>query len=55
MQNTSNTETSLKSDTDNEVKHIENAFQKLELKRIHKVTPTSLTKNWYHTPTPPDI
>jgi hypothetical protein len=44
-------------DSDNDIKQIEDALQSLDLKRIHKskVTPTSLTKNWYPRPTPPDI
>jgi hypothetical protein len=53
----SETETTSESDSDNNLKQIENAFSNLELKRIHKsrVNPTSLTKNWYPRPTPPDI
>jgi hypothetical protein len=50
----SETETTSKFDSDKEVKQIVNAFQDLELKRMHKskVTPTSLTKNWYPRPSP---
>ena len=39
------------------IRKVEQAFQNLELKRItnRRVNPTSLTKNWYPRPTPPDI
>jgi hypothetical protein len=46
-------ETSSESDGNTEIQKIEEAFSNLELNRIHKpkVTPTTLTKNWYPRPT----
>ncbi|KAL0010978.1 hypothetical protein SO802_006086 [Lithocarpus litseifolius] len=38
-----------------EIKHLENQFRGLEVKRLHRPTPTNLTKNWYPRPTPPDL
>jgi hypothetical protein len=51
------TKTTSESDSDNNIKQIKKAFTGLELKRMHKskFPPTSLTKNWYPRPTPPDI
>ena len=45
------------SETEREIEHIENQFQGLQVNRLYqpKVTPTSLTKNWYPRPTPPDL
>jgi hypothetical protein len=54
----SDTETSSGSDSDTEIDKIEKAFSNLELRRIHKpsrIQPTTLTKNWYPRPTPPDV
>jgi len=56
-ENSSETESSLESDSDENIKKIEKALSALELNRIHKpkFSPTSFTKNWYPKPTPPDI
>jgi hypothetical protein len=56
-ENSSETETSSDSESDENIKKIEKALSGLELNRIHKpkFPPTSLTKNWYPRPTPPDI
>ena len=45
------------SETEREIEHIENQFQGLQVNRLYqsKVTPTSLTKNWYPRPTPTDL
>ena len=46
------------SEDSNAIEKLEEAFQNFELKRITnkcKINPTSLTKNWYPRPTPPDI
>ena len=45
------------SETEKEIEQIENQFQGLQVNRLYqpKVTPTSLTKNWYPRPTPPDL
>ena len=44
------------SETEKEIEHIENQIQGLQVNRLYqpRVTPTSLTKNWYPRPTPPD-
>ena len=42
-------------DSEKEIEKIENQFRSLEVKRLHQPTPTTLTKNWYPTPTPPDL
>jgi hypothetical protein len=56
-ENSSETESSSDSESDENIKKIEKALSGLELNRIHKpkFPPTSLTKNWYPRPTPPDI
>jgi hypothetical protein len=56
-ENSSETESSSESESDENVKKVEKALSALELNRIHKpkFPPTSLTKNWYPKPTPPDI
>ena len=43
------------SDNEKEIEQLENQFQGLEVKWLHQPTPTSLTKNWYPRPTPPDL
>ena len=45
------------SETEREIEHIENQLQGLQVNRLYqpKVTPTSLTKNWYPRPTTPDL
>lgn len=37
--------------------HLETQFESLQVNKLHKsrVTPTSLTKNWYPRPTPPNL
>jgi hypothetical protein len=56
-ENSSKTETTSKSDSDENIRQVEKALSSLELRRIHKpkFPPVSLTKNWYFRPTPPDI
>ncbi|CAL9003020.1 unnamed protein product, partial [Prunus brigantina] len=58
----SDSESNLETDEFSNISKIENAFKNLELeselkvKRLtNKINPTSLTKNWYPKPTPPDI
>ncbi|CAL9004308.1 unnamed protein product [Prunus brigantina] len=58
----SDSESNLETDESSNISKIENAFKNLELesemkvKRLtNKINPTSLTKNWYPKPTPPDI
>jgi hypothetical protein len=56
--NSSETESSLESDCDENIRKVKKkTLSALELNRIHKpkFPPTSLTKNWYPKPTPPDI
>ena len=45
------------SETEKEIEHLEDQFQGLQVNKLYhpKVTPTSLTKNWYPRPTPPDL
>ena len=43
------------SDSDKEIEKLENQFRGLEVKRLYQPTPTTLTKNWYPRPTPPDL
>ena len=45
------------SETEREIELVENQFQGLQVNRLYqtKVTPTTLTKNWYPRPTPPDL
>jgi len=56
-ENSSETESSSESGSDEKIRKVEKAISALELNRIHKpkFPPTSLTKNWYPNPTPPDI
>jgi len=56
-ENSSETESTPESDSDENIRKVEKALSALELNRIHKpkFPPTSLTKNWYPRPTPPDI
>ena len=50
-------------ETSSAIQNIENIFQNIDLQptfdlkriRTHPVNPTSLTKNWYPRPTPPDL
>ena len=42
-------------DSDKEIEKLENQFRGLEVKKLHQPTPTTLTKNWYPWPTPPDL
>ena len=42
------------SDGEKEIEQLENQFRGLEVKRLYQPTPTTLTKNWYPRPTPPD-
>ena len=42
-------------DNEKEIEQLENQFRGFEVKRLHQPTPTSLTKNWYPKPTPPDL
>ena len=51
----SSSKTSL--EAEKEIEHLGNHFRGLEVKRLThpKVTPTSLTKNWYPIPSPPDL
>ncbi|CAL9010817.1 unnamed protein product [Prunus brigantina] len=58
----SDSESNVETDEFSNISKIENAFKNLELeselkvKRLtNKINPTSLTKNWYPKPTPPDI
>ena len=45
------------SEAEREIEHLEDQFQGLQVNRLYqpRVTPTSLTKNWYPRPTPPDL
>ena len=52
---TSSSSSRTSSDNENEIKHLENQFRDLEVKRLHHPTSTSLTKNWYPRPTPHDL
>jgi hypothetical protein len=56
-ENSSETETTSKSDFDENIRQVEKALSSLELNRIHKhkFPPASLTKNWYPKLTLPDI
>ena len=49
----SSSRTSLAREKDRE--KLENKFRGLEVNRLHQPTPTTLTKNWYPRPTPPDL
>ena len=49
----SSNRTSLESEK--EIEKLENQFRGLEVNRLHQPTPTTLTKNWYPRPTPPDL
>jgi hypothetical protein len=50
--NSSETKSTSKSDSDDNIKQVEKALSSLELRMIHKpkFPPTSLTKNWYPRP-----
>ena len=52
---TSNSSSRTSSETEKEIEHIEDQFQGLQVNRLYqpRVTPASLTKNWYPRPTPP--
>jgi hypothetical protein len=56
-EDSSETESSSESDLDDNIRKVEKALSALELNRIHKpkFSPTSITKNWYPRPTPPNI
>ena len=43
------------SDSDKEIQKLENQFRGLEVKRLYQPTPTTLTRNWYPRPTPPNL
>ena len=43
------------SDSEKEIEKLENQFRGLEVKRLYQPTLTTLTKNWYPRPTPPDL
>ena len=43
------------SESENEIEKLENQFRGLEVKRLYQPTPTTLTRNWYPRPTPPDL
>ncbi|KAK9991450.1 hypothetical protein SO802_026435 [Lithocarpus litseifolius] len=43
------------SDDDKEIEHVQSQFQDLDVKRLYQPPSTSLTKNWYPRPTPPDL
>ena len=43
------------SDSEKEIEHLENQFRGLEVKKLHQPTPTTLTKNCYPRPTPPNL
>jgi hypothetical protein len=55
--NSSETESSLESESDENIRKVEKTLSALELNRIKnpRFSPTSLTKNWYPKPTPLDI
>ena len=44
-------------ETEKEIEHLEDQFRGLQVNRLYqpKVNLTSLTKNWYPRPTPPDL
>lgn len=56
-ENSSETKSISKSDSDENIRQVEKAISRLELNSIHKPKfhPSSLTKNWYPRPTPPNI
>ena len=43
------------SESEKEIEKLENWFRGLEVNMLHQPTPTTLTKNWYPRPTPPDL
>ena len=54
---TSSSSSRISSETEKEIEHIEDQFRGLQVNKLYqpKVSPTSLTKNWYPRPTPPDL
>ena len=40
------------SDSEKEIEKLENQFRGLEVKKLHQLTSTTLTNNWYPRPTP---
>ena len=54
---TSNSSSRTSSEIEKEIEHLEDQFRGLQVNRLYqpKVNPTSLTKNWYPRPTPPDL
>ena len=51
----SSSSSQISSDSENEIEKLENQFRGLEGKRLYQPTPTTLTRNWYPRPTPPDL
>ena len=43
------------SESEKEIEKLENWFRGLEVNMLHQPTSTTLTKNWYPRPTPPDL
>ena len=43
------------SDSEKEIEKLENQFRGLEVKRLYQPIPTTLTRNWYPRPTPPNL
>ena len=43
------------SESDKEIEKLENQFRGLEVKRLYQPILTTLTRNWYPRPTPPDL
>ena len=43
------------SDNEKEIEKLENQFRGLEVKKLHQLTSTTLTNNWYPRPTPPNL
>ena len=43
------------SESAKKIEKLENQFRGLMVKRLYQPTPTTLTRNWYPRPTPPDL
>ena len=52
---TSSSSSQTSSESEKEIEKLENQFCGLEAKRLYQPTPTTLTRNWYPKPTPPDF
>ena len=55
VRTTSSSSSQTSSESEKEIKKLENQFRGLVVKRLYQPTPTTLTRNWYPRPTPPDL